>query len=116
MSYDITITGATCPTCGAVGASGSWDPTYNFRQMFDAAFGDGYWADHLNGKRCGDVIPLLERVVTDMRSRPDYYRQFDASNGWGRYDGDGNGSIVDVVLQPMLDVCRQSPEGRIKIT
>lgn len=32
------------------------------------------------------IIPLIEKGLTDLKARPDYFKQFSAENGWGTYE------------------------------
>jgi hypothetical protein len=32
------------------------------------------------------LIPYLQEAVRDLLARPDFYKQFNASNGWGVYE------------------------------
>ncbi len=33
-----------------------------------------------------DITPILEAGLTDLLARPQHFKQYNASNGWGSYD------------------------------
>lgn len=118
MSITITAT-FICDHCQQVDSL-DFDPSSNLIPMFDAAFvaaGSEFpWEYAINRTdRAGHLAPLLERVVSDMRARPDFYRGLNPANGWGSYDVEG-GTIVDVIWQPLLDFCRRRPSGIVRVS
>jgi hypothetical protein len=36
--------------------------------------------------KAGELIEPLEKGLADMKTRPEYYKQFNAKNGWGLYE------------------------------
>lgn len=54
-----------------------------------------------------DIIPVLEKGYEDMKSRPDYFKQFDSENGWGSY--------INFIpqIEKYLIACRLYPEAKI---
>lgn len=56
-----------------------------------------------------DIIPLLEKGYGDLLSRPEYFEQFNASNGWGLYE-----NFLPWVKR-YLDACKENPEAKIKV-
>lgn len=54
-----------------------------------------------------DIIKILEDGLKDLKSRPKYFRQFDAENGWGRYD-----DFVPFV-EEYLNACKEYPLAKI---
>ncbi len=57
-----------------------------------------------------DIIPFLEKGIEKMESDPEYFRRFDAENGFGTYD--------DFLswLKRYLDACRQYPDATIRVS
>lgn len=55
-----------------------------------------------------DIIPILEEGIKKLESDPEYFKQFDAKNGWGTYD--------DFVpwLKRYLEACREYPDATIR--
>ncbi len=57
--------------------------------------------------KAGDIIDSLVLGLADMRSRPEYFKQFNPENGWGDYEG-----FVQWI-QIYLDACERDPEATI---
>lgn len=36
--------------------------------------------------KASELIEILENGVKDLKERPEYFKQFNASNGWGMYE------------------------------
>ena len=66
--------------------------------------------EEINAKYAGDIIPILEKGLEDMKVRPAHYRQFDAENGWGTYD--------DFIpfLDELLTACKRAPKAEITVS
>lgn len=54
-----------------------------------------------------DIISILEKGLADLKARPEYFEQFNASNGWGVYE-----NFVPFV-EEYLEACIENPETRI---
>ena len=54
-----------------------------------------------------DIIQTLEKGYEDMKSRPEYYKQFDAKNGWGLY--------IHFLpwVEKYLEACKSYPDAEI---
>ena len=57
-----------------------------------------------------DIIHILEKGLADLKSRPEYFRQFDSPNGWGLYD-----NFVPWV-ERYLEACKNHPEATIEVS
>lgn len=57
-----------------------------------------------------EIIPLLEKGLNELINRPDYYEQFNASNGWGTYI-----QFVDFVRN-YLTACIKYPNAIIDVS
>lgn len=53
------------------------------------------------------IIPYLEKGLSELKSRPDYFKKFDSPNGWGLYK-----NFVPFV-ERYLDACKSFPESLI---
>ena len=53
------------------------------------------------------LIEPLERGLSFLQSDPERFRQFDAPNGWGRYE-----NLVTFV-QNYLTACRENPDADV---
>ena len=59
--------------------------------------------------RAGDIVECLGNSLTDMKERPEHYKQFDPPNGWGSYE--------DFVpwIEAYLEACKKYPSAEIGI-
>ena len=57
-----------------------------------------------------DIIPIVEKGYEDMKSRPEYFKQFDSENGWGLY--------VNFLpwVEKYLEACKEYPDAEINIS
>lgn len=55
-----------------------------------------------------DILPFLKLGLSDLLNRPDYFRQFDASNGWGLYE-----HFVPFVVA-VVDACEKFPDALVR--
>jgi len=56
----------------------------------------------------GMLIPLLEEGLKNLKSDPEHFKQFDASNGWGTYK-----DFVPFV-EKILDACKKHPKANVR--
>ena len=103
MSLDFCISPITITT------SHCQNITHNLTEMAAAAgVYECLWRPEENGfERAGQIVELLRAAIADMKARPDHYRQFNAPNGWGDYDG------FLPWLERLLPVCEANPEAKI---
>lgn len=84
--------------------------THNLNRMAEAAGIYRYlWRFEETGlTQAWQLIGVLDQAIQDMKARPEHYRQFDAANGWGKFD--------DFVpwLERLLTACREHPEASIR--
>ena len=57
-----------------------------------------------------DIIPLLELGLSNLKARPEYFKQFDAENGWGTYE-----QFVPWV-EEYLVACKEFPKAVITVS
>jgi len=55
------------------------------------------------------IGPLLEGLG-QLRRDPEYFKQFNPSNGWGDYDG-----FVDFI-EDYLQACKEYPEAKVSVS
>jgi len=60
--------------------------------------------------RASEIIPLLEKGLKDLKARPDYFKQFNSSNGWGTYK-----HFVPFV-EEYLNACKEYPDALIEVS
>lgn len=84
--------------------------THNLTQMADAAgLYNVLWRPSENGyKIAKDIIPIIEAGLSELKSKREHYEQFNAENGWGKYE-----HFVPFV-QAVLDACYENPDAEIK--
>jgi hypothetical protein len=60
--------------------------------------------------KASDIIPILEKGLSDLKSRPEYFKQFDSPNGWGLY--------VHFVpfVEKYLEACKEFPESVVEVS
>ena len=45
------------------------------------------WAyEDANSVKAHEIIEIIEKGLEDLRARPNHYKQFNSSNGWGMYE------------------------------
>ena len=64
--------------------------------------------DEHNFKTASQVIWFLEVGIDELKSKPEYFRQFNASNGWGMYE-----HFVPFVSN-FLKACKENPKAEIE--
>jgi hypothetical protein len=57
----------------------------------------------------GDIISVLKKGLTKLKAEPDYYKKFDAENGWGTYE-----HFVPFV-EEVLKNCIEYPDAVIRV-
>lgn len=57
-----------------------------------------------------DIIPLLENGLIVLKSRPEYFKQFNSSNGWGLYK-----HFVPFV-EEYLKACKEYPDSIVHVS
>lgn len=63
--------------------------------------------DEKGYKKAGEIIDILEKGLQDLKDRPDYFKQFNASNGWGMYE-----HFIPFV-ESYLESCKEYPTAII---
>lgn len=57
-----------------------------------------------------DIIPLLEKGLSDLKTRPEYFEKFNSPNGWGMYE-----HFVPFV-EKYLEACKEYPDAIIEVS
>lgn len=60
--------------------------------------------------RAYEIIPLLEKGLDDLNSKPGYFEKFNSPNGWGTYE-----NFVPFV-EKYLEACKEFPEAIIYVS
>lgn len=86
--------------------------THNLNHMArDAGIYYALWRpEEMNWWTAKDIIPILEQGLTELESKPEYFKQFDSPNKRGVYEG-----LVEFAKE-YLEACRKYPSARIEIS
>jgi hypothetical protein len=86
--------------------------THNLNNMAEAAgIYKCLWRPDENGyETAGQIVPLLQDALKDLKARPEHYKQFDAQNGWGTYP-----HFVSFV-EDVLSACQEHPDAKIEVS
>lgn len=57
-------------------------------------------------EKASQLIPLLEEGLNKLKSNPEFYKSFEAPNGWGKYE-----HFVEFV-EAVLQACKQHPDAK----
>lgn len=60
--------------------------TWNVRKIIELSTGLP-WLNEANNGLCVDVIPKIEHGLKELRTHPEKYKPYEASNGWGTVNG-----------------------------
>ncbi len=86
--------------------------THNLREMADKA--GIYYAlwrpEEIEKYKAKDIIELLEKGLAELKSKPEYFEQFNSPNGWGMYE-----HFVPFV-EKYLEACKEYPEADIYVS
>lgn len=86
--------------------------THNLGTMADKA--GIYYAlwrpDEKDWKYAKDIIKPLEKGLAKLKSKPEYFQQFNSENGWGMYE-----HFVPFV-EEYLTACKEYPDAEIGIS
>ena len=86
--------------------------THNLNNMANAAgIYQALWRpEELHITKAGDLIPLLEKGLAELKADPEKFRAYNASNGWGMYE-----HFVPFV-EDYLEACREYPDAEVSVS
>lgn len=86
--------------------------THNLNKMaLEADIYTALWRPEEEGyEYAKDIIQVLEKGLSDLKERPEYFKQFDAENGWGTYE-----HFVPFV-EEVLEACKKYPDAKIEVS
>lgn len=103
MSLDVTLT--------AVRETSVFEAniTHNLTKMAsEAGIYEACWRpDTIGIETAADLIPILEKGLSDLESRPEYFKQFNSPNGWGMYE-----NFVPWIRR-YLNACKENPDATV---
>ena len=86
--------------------------THNLNVMAGkAGIYEACWCpEEIGANKAKDIIGILKKGLQDMKRRPEYYAQFDSSNGWGTY------SDFIPWIESYLNACKEHPEAKLNVS
>jgi hypothetical protein len=69
-----------------------------------------WYPEEIGAKQAKDIIEVLEQGLISMKDKPDYYKQYNPSNGWGSYD------VFVVWVEDYLYACKRYPDAIIEVS
>ena len=86
--------------------------THNLGEMADkAGIYKALWRpEEINAEKAKDIIEIVEVGLTDLKNRPEYFKQFNSPNGWGMYK-----HFVPFV-EEYLKALKENPEANIEVS
>lgn len=86
--------------------------THNLGRMAEAAgiYQHLWRPEELGIGRASELIEPLERGLAALKAEPKRFREYDAPNGWGKYE-----HFLPFV-EKYLDACRANPDAEIAVS
>jgi hypothetical protein len=86
--------------------------THNLNTMADkAGIYEILWhPDEIGITKASELIEPLGLGLGRLKEKPDYFKQFEASNGWGKYE-----NLVKFV-ENYLSACMENPDAEISVS
>ena len=106
MSYDISfkvkVEGVDkYIEVGECGANITW----NVRKIIELSTGLP-WENDANNGLCKDIIPQIEKGYILLKTHPEYYKPYEASNGWGTVEGTIR--FFEAIISAWHDFCKEA--------
>ena len=85
--------------------------THNLGKMAgEAGIYECLWRPNQYGyEKANDIIELLEDGINLLMAKPEHFKQFNASNGWGTYEG------LISFAENVLNACKNYPHATIRV-
>lgn len=83
--------------------------TYNLAPMYYKCIDIDGGLKALNGMKCKDAIPVLNRAIDDLMENKEEYEKLNPKNGWGSYEG------LLKSLKSLRIACLENPSGKVEI-
>ena len=86
--------------------------THNLTTMADkAGIYKALWRpEEISAVKAEGLIDVLEKGLKDLKNKPEYFKEFNSSNGWGMYE-----HFVPFV-ENYLNACKEYPKADIGIS
>jgi len=84
--------------------------THNLGKMAkEAGIYKALWRPkEINITKASELIDLLEKGLTDLKAKPEHYKQFNSPNGWGMYEH------FIPFIEKYLEACKIYPDATIE--
>ena len=102
MSYDISLKVKVQDVDKYINVADGGNCTWNVRELIEKASGWEIKNEENNGT-AEDMIPMLKQGIANLSERPNDYKQYEASNGWGTVESTLR------FFRGMLDTCEEHP-------
>ncbi len=73
-------------------------------------YGALWHPDESGHTKASDITTMLKEAITDLEANPDFYREFNAENGWGKYE-----HFLSFVKE-VYEACVQYPDSEISVS
>lgn len=83
--------------------------TYNLAPMYYKCIDINGGLKALNGMKCKDAVPVLNRAIDDLIENKEEYEKLNPKNGWGSYEG------LLKSLKSLRIACLENPSGKVEI-
>lgn len=85
--------------------------THNLGKMADeAGLYQHLWRpEEIAITKAGELVEPLKQGLAELRSKPEHYKQFNPSNGWGNYE-----LLVEFTVQ-YLEACERYPDATVRV-
>lgn len=83
--------------------------TYNLAPMYYKCIDINGGLKALNGMKCKNAIPVLNRAIDDLIENKEEYEKLNPENGWGSYEG------LLKSLKNLRIACLENPSGKVEI-
>lgn len=108
MSYDISFKGEIKDSNGVwINLSDSLNLTYNLADMFITLTGHSLY--DWNGVKAFDAVEGATNALVNLNYKPEKYRQYEASNGWGTIETMRN------FLNDFIILCMKYPYATVEV-
>lgn len=83
--------------------------TYNLAPMYYKCIDIDGGLKALNGMKCKDAVPVLNRAIDDLIENKEEYEKLNPKNGWGSYEG------LLKSLKSLRIACLENPSGKVEV-
>ena len=110
MSLTVYLYENCCDACGRKDRVYRSNVTHNLVPMaVEADIYKPLWRpDEIGITKASEVLAALEKGYADIRARPEHYKKFAPTNGWGSYEG------FVIFLSHYMAGCNEHPNAIVE--